>query len=210
MLDQRNANWAVWVIWVFHISALLGISLGFESWFVSKTPVNLILSSILLFLAYPIDNLKKTGLFALLWLLGMLSEWVGVNYGILFGSYAYGMNLGPKIDGVPFLIGVNWALLSFITARIAQYVTDKGILQVIFAAFLMLVLDFFMEQTAPRFDFWEFDGDIVPLKNYLSWLAIALLFQFVIRAVRLNGDLKFSAHLYTAQLVFFLYFFIWF
>jgi putative membrane protein len=74
----------------------------------------------------------------------------------------------------------------------------------------MLVLDFFMEQTAPRFDFWEFDGDIVPLKNYLSWLAIALLFQFVIRAVRLNGDLKFSAHLYTAQLVFFLYFFIWF
>ncbi|MBT8285941.1 MAG: carotenoid biosynthesis protein [Flavobacteriaceae bacterium] len=210
MPELKNGYWALWVIWIFHISALIGISLGFEAWFVAKTPVNLIISSILLFLVFPIDTRKKTAVFALLWILGMLAEWVGVKYGILFGSYEYGANLGPKLDGVPYLIGVNWALLSFITARLAQYLFKKSVPQLIFAALLMLVLDFFMEQSAPRFDFWEFDKGLVPLSNYICWLAVALIFQYIIHRTKITGDIKFSAHLYTAQLVFFLYFFLWF
>lgn len=210
MTASRNGNWAIWVVWIFHISALIGISLGFESWFVSKTPINLIISSFLLILVFPIDTAKKTGVFALLWFLGMFSEWIGVHSGVLFGTYAYGSNLGPKIDGVPILIGINWALLSFITAVIAQKITSKGVLQVVYAACLMLVLDFFMEQSAPRFDFWEFEAGEVPIKNYLTWLAVALVFQAGIRMVKITGNLRFSAHLYAAQLVFFLYFYLWF
>ncbi|NNK20603.1 MAG: hypothetical protein HKP07_04795, partial [Flavobacteriaceae bacterium] len=60
MPELKNGYWALWVIWIFHISALIGISLGFEAWFVAKTPVNLIISSILLFLVFPIDTRKKT------------------------------------------------------------------------------------------------------------------------------------------------------
>jgi len=210
MPESINAKWAIWVIWIFHSSALIGISLGFEDWFVSKTPVNLVISSILLFLVFPIDTVRKIGVFALLWFGGMFAEWVGVHYGILFGTYSYGANLGPKFDGVPLLIGVNWALLSFISARIAQFVSGKAIIQIVFAASLMLVLDYFMEQSAPRFDFWEFDQGMVPLKNYICWLGVALLFQALIRVMKISGDLKFSVHLYAAQLVFFLYFFFWF
>ncbi|MBT8280132.1 MAG: carotenoid biosynthesis protein [Muriicola sp.] len=210
MPDNKNGIWAIVVIWMFHITALIGISIGFEEWFVTKTPINLIISSILLFLVYPIDTRKKTAVFAALWILGMFAEWVGVKYGILFGTYSYGANLGPKLDGVPYLIGVNWALLSFITASIAQYLVKKPVLQVIFAALLMLVLDFFMEQNAPRFDFWEFDMNIVPISNYVCWLAVALIFQMIIRAAKISGNLKFSAHLFSAQLIFFLYFFLWF
>ncbi len=210
MPEIQNIQWAIWVIWIFHISALIGISVGFETWFVSKTPINLLISTFLLFLAFPVDNLKKIVTFITLWILGMLAEWIGVHYGILFGSYAYGTNLGPKIDGVPILIGINWALLSFITASIAQYVLSNRILQVSFAALLMLVLDYFMEQTAPRFDFWEFEDGIPPLWNYWSWLGLALIFQGVIRWLKIAGDLKFSAHLYAAQLFFFLYFYLWF
>ncbi len=209
MPEIKNIQWAVWVIWIFHISALIGISVGFETWFVSKTPINLLISTFLLFLAFPVDNLKKIVTFITLWILGMLAEWIGVHYGILFGSYAYGTNLGPKIDGVPILIGINWALLSFITASIAQYVLSNRILQVSFAALLMLVLDYFMEQSAPHFDFWEFEGGIAPLWNYWSWLGVALIFQVVILWMKIGGELRFSAHLYAAQLVFFLYFYLW-
>ncbi len=210
MLEKKNKSWIIWVIWIFHISALIGISVGFEEWFVSKTPINLLISSFLLFLAFPLDTGKKIGFFILLWSLGMLAEWIGVHYGILFGSYTYGFNLGPKIDGVPVLIGINWALLTFVTASIAQYVTSKGIFQVVFAGFLMLVLDYFMEQTAPRFDFWEFERGVVPLWNYVSWLGLALVFQMGIRWLKISGDLRFSAHLYAVQLIFFLYFYLWF
>ncbi|NER09117.1 putative membrane protein [Muriicola jejuensis] len=210
MVEKTNTSWAIWVVWIFHISALIGISMGFETWFVSKTPINLLISSFLLFLVFPVDTAKKGILFAALWFFGMLAEWLGVSYGILFGSYSYGDNLGPKWNGVPFLIGINWALLSFITARIAQYISSNGIIQVIFAAFLMLVLDWFMEQSAPRFDFWEFDQGIVPLSNYVCWLGLALIFQLAIQRMKITGDLRFSAHLYAAQLVFFLFFYLWF
>ncbi len=210
MLDKRNTSWAIWVVWIFHISALIGISAGFETWFVTKTPINLLISSFLLILVFPVDTAKKSILFAALWFFGMLAEWIGVSYGILFGSYSYGENLGPKWDGVPFLIGINWALLSFITARIAQYISSKGVTQVVLAALLMLVLDWFMEQMAPRFDFWEFEEGIVPLSNYTCWLGLALIFQWAIQRMKITGDLRFSAHLYTAQLVFFLFFYLWF
>ncbi|GGD43413.1 carotenoid biosynthesis protein [Muriicola marianensis] len=209
MPESKNTKWAIWVIWIFHVSALIGISVGFENWFVSKTPINLLISTFLLFLVFPVGNLKKIVTFSALWFLGMLAEWIGVHYGILFGSYSYGANLGPKIDGVPILIGINWALLSFITASIAQYVLSNKVLQVSFAAMLMLVLDYFMEQSAPRFDFWEFEGGIAPLWNYWSWLGVALIFQVVILWMKIGGELRFSAHLYAAQLVFFLYFYLW-
>ena len=35
---------------------------------------------------------------------GIFVEFLGVNYGLLFGEYLYGRNLGPKLFGVPFLI----------------------------------------------------------------------------------------------------------
>lgn len=139
---------------------------------------------------------------------GMLAEWIGVHYGVLFGNYAYGSNFGPKLDGVPFLIGINWALLTFITASIATYLVTNKIAQIILAASLMVLLDFFMEHSAPRFDFWSFEGAIVPLKNYVTWFVVAVLFQTIIQFKKIKGDLTFSINLYVAQLVFFVYFFL--
>ncbi|MGB5378779.1 carotenoid biosynthesis protein [Muriicola sp.] len=209
-MQIKNGIWAIYVVWLFNISAIAGISLGFEEWFVTKTPLNLIISSLLFFLVFPVDNTKKGLIFGLLWFGGMFAEWIGIHYGILFGTYSYGANLGIKIDGVPVLIGINWALLTFITARIAQYLNKNSILQIFIGASLMLVIDFFMEQSAPRFDFWEFQNDVVPFKNYVSWFLIALLFHGVIKWTKITGDLRFSIHLYAAQLLFFVYFYIWF
>ncbi len=140
----------------------------------------------------------------------MFAEWIGIHYGILFGTYSYGANLGVKIDGVPVLIGINWALLTFITARIAQYVSKNNILQILLGATLMLILDYFMEQSAPRFDFWEFKDGVAPLKNYITWFLVAVLFHILVKWMKITGDLRFSIHLYAAQLLFFVYFFSWF
>ncbi len=65
----NNGNWTIWVLWIFNIAALIGISMGFEGWFVSKTPLNLIISSFLLFLAFPVNTTKKGGTFcpSLVW-----------------------------------------------------------------------------------------------------------------------------------------------
>ena len=59
---------------------------------------------------------KKNIISALsIFLIGMIAEILGVNFGIIFGEYEYLDNLGIKIFGVPIIIGVQWILLTFIT-----------------------------------------------------------------------------------------------
>lgn len=44
---------------------------------------------------------------------GIFLEYAGVTTGKIFGSYHYGRTLGTGWQGVPYLIGLNWAALIF-------------------------------------------------------------------------------------------------
>lgn len=197
---------AIFIIWIFHISGIIGIYFGNTSWFISKSPLNLIISLGLFIWLFPIDSKKKWLFFFLFFLVGMFVEWLGVNYGLLFGDYSYGKNLGPKLDGVPFLIGSYWSLLTFVTAQIAHKLGLKKWSKIIFGAFLMVTLDFFMEKSAPIFDFWQFEGH-VPIDNYIAWFAIGLLLHLVLHKSKIQGNKEVSIHLYLAQVLFFAVFY---
>ena len=198
---------SVGIIWLFHISAIIGISLGNFDWFIEKTPINLGLSFVLFLLIYPINTTKKFIALLLFFAGGMLAEWLGVNYQVLFGSYSYGHNFGPKLDGVPYLIGAYWAILTFITAGILDYTYFPYRIKIISAAGLMVLLDFFMEKSAPAFHFWTFNGGMPTLENYWTWFLIGIIFQVIIKVFGIKGNQVFSLHLYAAQLCFFLYFY---
>jgi len=206
-LMTYKAHLAAGIIWLFHISALIGISLGHLDWFISKTPLNLMVCLLLFLAVYPLNNARKITAFIIFFSGGMFAEWLGVNYGILFGDYLYGANFGPKWDGVPLLIGAYWALLTFITAAMMDYLKLNPWIKALLAAVLMVTLDFFMEHSAPQFDFWTFEGGLAPLENYITWFLLALLFQGVLRWMDLTGNKIISLHLYFAQLLFFLFFY---
>ncbi len=206
-LMTYKAHLAAGIIWLFHISALIGISLGHLDWFISKTPLNLMVCLLLFLAVYPLDNARKITAFIIFFSGGMFAEWLGVNYGILFGDYLYGANFGPKWDGVPLLIGAYWALLTFITAAMMDYLKLNPWSKALLAAVLMVTLDFFMEHSAPQFDFWTFEGGLAPLENYITWFLLALLFQGVLRWMDFTGNKIISLHLYFAQLLFFLFFY---
>lgn len=210
MIDffQRHKVWlSVGIIWLFHISAIIGVSLGYLEWFIEKTPINLGLSFFLFLLVYPINNLKKVVALLLFFTGGMFAEWLGVHHQILFGSYAYGHNFGPKLDGIPYLIGAYWALLTFITASILAYTRFPYRIKIIGAAALMVLLDFFMEKSAPTFHFWTFTGGMPTFENYWTWFLLGILFQIVLSLFKIKGNQVFSLHLYLAQLCFFLFFY---
>ena len=139
-------------------------------------------------------------------LVGMTVEWLGVHTGVLFGTYEYGYNLGPRLDGIPYLIGVNWAILAFITACISAALVKPNWLRAAIGAGLMVFLDLFIEVSAPRLDYWFFEGGIAPVQNYVMWFIVAYALQLVFQRSGMKGDLRFSLHLYAAQLLFFLYF----
>ena len=205
LANQHKSTIAAGIIWLFHISGIIGITIGYKDWFLTKTPLNLGICLLLFVLLFPINTRKKTVLFLLFFAMGMFAEWLGVNYGLLFGEYVYGANFGPKLDGVPWLIGCFWALLACITSAMVSSLRMPLWGKAAMAAFLMVVLDFFMEQNAPNFDFWQFEGH-VPIRNYVTWFILGLLMQWMILRFKFEGDRTISFHLYFAQLTFFGYF----
>ena len=202
MNSDRKYYISVVVIWLFTISGIIGICIGYEDWFLGLTPLNLLIYMIIILWN---EQFSKWVCMAMLipFGIGMITEYMGVNYGLIFGDYAYGNNLGYKVGGVPLMIGVNWAILTYSSAAISQRIHKNSWISAAIAAVLMTALDVIIEVSAPRFDFWEFTGGTVPLQNYIGWLATAfvalVLFQKVIKSL----DYRLAMHVFIAIFVFF-------
>ena len=95
---------SVFLIWLFHTCGLIGILYIDRELFLQTTPFNLSMTFILLF--FNLEEVNKKVIIALItaFVVGMIAETIGVNFGILFGDYEYGENLGFKIFGVPFML----------------------------------------------------------------------------------------------------------
>ena len=195
---------SVFVIWLFHVCGMIGISYGNKDLFLSFTPVNLIISFFLLFVnQIQITQREILSVFTI-FLIGMICEILGVNYGYIFGDYVYLDNLGTKVFGVPILIGINWIILTFITGSISSYIFKKNLkFSVLTGAIFMILLDLIIEPVAPLLGFWIFDLPSVPLQNYLGWFLIGLATQFVYQKFVVNKEMPFSTNLLLANIVFF-------
>ena len=201
---------SIFVIWLFTISAISGVSIGQLDWFMSKTPLNLLLILAILILTFPIREPKVIALFLFIGVTSIFAEWLGVNYGLIFGEYTYGSNFGPQIGGVPYLIGINWAYLSLITAAMTSYWFQNIWIRVLTGAGLMVILDVFLEFSAPRFDFWYWKDGSPPLQNYIGWFALSFFYQLIYQKLKIKGNSTISHNIYASQLLFFAYFFFFF
>jgi len=208
MNPHIRRNGAIGILWLVHISAIIGVSLGYQEWFISKTPLNLLIIALLVIAVFPVKTAGNALIFGAIFIAGFLAEWIGVHSGFPFGSYTYGSNLGFKFDEIPFMIGANWAVLVFATGAIASVIFNNTFTRVVGGAAMMVLLDLFMEPVAPVFDYWTFEGGEAPLQNYVGWMAVAILLHLLFQKKIGKGDVKFSLHVYGAQLVFFVYFFL--
>ena len=190
------------IIWLFHVSGILGIIYGNSQWFISATPLNLSINFALLLINC---NSHKWFFHMVIlgFLTGMITEILGVQRGWIFGDYQYGDALGYKILGVPMLIGVNWALLTIITAAIAQQFYENLIMRIVIGVCLMIFLDLLIEPIAPVLDFWAFDGGDAPLQNYIGWTAVAIFLQSIFHYFRIEVKGWFPNQLYLLQIIFF-------
>jgi putative membrane protein len=196
------------MVWLFHVSGIIGISIGHQDWFLSKTLVNLLVALTFLLLCYPITSSKSIKIAAFVFFVGMSVEWIGVHNDWLFGSYYYGNNLGPKLYGVPYMIGVNWLILTFITSAMVKNKLGNKWLEIIAASVLMIFIDFFIEVSALPFDFWIWTEGEAPLRNFVAWFSIAFVLHFILRKIEIKSNPTFSWHVYLAQLLFFIYFYL--
>ena len=204
-MKANKKNISIFIIWLVHISGLLGMVFYDLDFFAGYTSINLFLMSIILFANIKLNNKNQIFSLLLIFLIGMFSEFIGVNYGLIFGEYIYGNNLGFKLFGVPFLIGLNWVILTVICANIASIlIKNNSIIQIIIlGTLLMLFMDFVMEPIAPKLDLWKFKNLVVPTSNYIGWLIISILTQTIYNIQFKEKEVKLSLNLYSAIFTFF-------
>lgn len=123
-------------------------------------------------------SLKLLRTFLFIACIGFIIEVVGVRFGIPFGKYIYGNNLGIKIFDVPLVLGLNWLLLVYISINLVSIFKLSILKQSILVASLMLLIDFIIEPIASKLGFWYWFDGFAGFFNYLSWFIISFLFAF--------------------------------
>jgi putative membrane protein len=206
----------------FHAIGLVGMLFTDNNFFVHSTPFNLLLSFFLLIWTHPEKNKSFYFFIGIVFIVGFLSEVVGVNTGLLFGDYHYSKILGIQLFQVPILIAVNWfiiiycsgigthVLLNKVIHRVAKDYNEPSLklkaMSVIFdGASLAVLFDWLMEPVAIKLGFWTWDGDgSVPFYNYFCWLLISILLLTVFNFFNLRKENKFAVNLLLTQALFFL------
>ena len=187
----------------FQICGLIGVLFIDRDLTLSLTPQNLLVTTFSIFFIYE-DKIKMLRFFIFACLIGFLVEAIGVNFGIIFGNYTYGTVLGFKVLNVPLMIGVNWFFLSISCGGISDIFFKELIPKVLLGSFLMVFLDILIEPLAPVLNFWDFEGGIAPIKNYIGWFMTSFLIQLVYQKMKINFSPLFSVLIYLTQMGFFI------
>lgn len=190
---------------IFYIIGIAGMLLPVTSeLFIFLTPLALLMSFGLLMIHHqPGFNTKNITVFIFIFISGIVVEIIGVQTGLIFGTYTYGKGLGLKIFDTPILIGMNWLLLVYTTGTIMQKVKIATGLRIAAGASMMLVYDLVLEQVAPKMDMWSWENSEVPVNNYIAWWLIAAFFHTMIEisGIKLRNPL--SITILATQFLFF-------
>lgn len=164
------------VLVILYTVGIIGIGGNFDDRIVLLTPLNLLISLGLVFWVHPGTNPPLWKLAGVCFLTGVGIEMLGVQTGLIFGSYQYGPVLGPKILGTPLMIGVNWTMLVYAAGSTINAILKNQhiLLKSVLGAALLTVLDFLIEPVAIVLDFWSWENQVIPTQNYIAWFFVAL------------------------------------
>lgn len=157
---------------------------------------------------------RQTRLF-LLWaasvvLLGFAVEWLGASTGKVFGVYAYSDALQPVLLGVPVAIGFAWLGTLLGAAALTERLFATGwtrtpLRQACVTAAFMVLFDFFIEPAAMKLDYWQWQGGVVPVQNYLAWYLFGWIFSLAGYHSGALGNTapRLAVHAYWGQIAYF-------
>jgi putative membrane protein len=197
---------AIAVLLLLHAVGVVGVLLPIHPEFMRLTPFNLLVSTGILLWFQPGRGYRLYLFIAVCYLIGFLAEVYGVQTGRLFGHYAYGEVLGPKLWDTPLMIGINWVLVSLSAAAFVYLLVPRAPagLQALLSALAMIALDMLIEPDAMQYHMWSWENNQVPVKNYFGWFAVSLPLQMLFSLWVGSGKNIVAAALFMLQVLFFL------
>lgn len=154
--------------------------------------------------------------------MGIVVEIIGTKTGWLFGKYVYNEVLGPKIQNVPVIIGINWFIIMYccgisihtLLSKIPDPVSLKtgnpkpalkAASVIVDGASLAVLFDWIIEPVAVKLGYWTWAGfDGVPLYNYICWFFISSGLLAIFHFSQFDKQNKFAVNLLLIQAMFFL------
>jgi len=166
---------------------------------------------------------------ALAYAFTFVMEALGVATGAIFGEYAYGPTMWFQWLGVPFVIALNWCVLTLACNEVGirfiklfrkeKPVTqetvmsanqeskienrESRILPAAVAAVLTALYDVLIEPVAISLDYWQWGGGDIPLQNYIAWAAIAFVISLPLYLLKIRFRSPVLMVYFLAQLFFF-------
>lgn len=200
---------SIGILAILYIVGAVGIGFNLVPGLALLTSLHLFISFLFLVFWHEKKNVMFWLWLMIAYLIGTLVEYLGVQYGFLFGHYEYGPNMRPAIAGTPVIIGINWILLSYCFTRIvARYAPRKFSLFVIAAisATLMTAFDVLIEPVAIELQFWSWENVRVPLTNYAGWWIVSLILNFAFVKMGVDrGKNPIAIWILAFQLFFFIF-----
>jgi len=208
MLKKYNSYLLYFLILVY-VSGSIGFIVN-PLFFSPFTPYTLLLTCFVFLIHSPLNNKKFLFAFFSIAFLGFIIEVIGVKTGLVFGKYSYGEGLGLKLLEVPLIISINWAMLICAGIRIVSGIFANKIVSLFAAAVLVTLIDLLIEQVAPKLDFWQFEGGLPDLHNYLGWIGVTFFTSYFFYPTIIKGNRSVSLIILILQIIFFtsLYLFI--
>lgn len=129
------------------------------------------------------------GALALVGLIGLASEIVGVRSGAPFGHYEYLAAAGPRILGVPMTVALAWVMMAWPSALAARRLARSRPAQIVVGAWALAAWDLFLDPQLTAAGAWRWTDvglhlpgvPAVPLTNYAGWLSVALVISAVVQ-----------------------------
>lgn len=217
-MDHRTKLATVLAL-AMHLAGLAGLMSGLDEAFRQLTPFNLMAMFGLILYTRPNEQVRKFLIFlSIAFILGFSAEMVGVKTGMLFGNYSYGTALGPKVNSVPLLIGINWFIVVYgsgmLAVQIRMYLGRLipakaafsrwiGFSVIIDGALFATLFDLIMEPAATKLGLWTWQGGQVPMLNYVTWFLLSVIIMAIFRQLKLKHH-PFAMNLLLIQALFFL------
>jgi putative membrane protein len=129
---------------------------------------------------------------------GFAVEVLGVHTGFPFGEYAYTSSLGPRLFGVPLLLGAAWTMLAWPAALVARRLVASPAARVVTGAWALASWDLFLDPQMVADGHWHWRDTsphlpgvaTVPLTDYAGWLLVCVAISLVLQGIlgRFGGD----------------------
>jgi len=129
---------------------------------------------------------------------GFAVEVLGTRTDLPFGDYAYADRLGPMLAGVPVIIPLAWAMMSYPALLAARRLVRGPLATAIVAAVALAAWDLFLDPQMVSEGHWSWTFqnapvllgiEGIPLQNFVGWLLASFVLMLLLdRLPRRRND----------------------